>query len=1362
MSRTLESTSTSGGSKKWDPSYGSGGSMKFEIKPFDEKINFGLWQRRMRGVLVQQRLVIALLGIEKRPVDMTEAEWSDIDQRAISSIEMYITDDVLNHVISETTAKGMWDQLEEIYLGKSLSNKLFLKKMLFKLEMKEGGDMMKHINVFNALINDLNRIDVQFSEEDRALLLLASLPDSYEHFVTTLMFGKTTLKFNDVMQDIISHVAMKKKNGSGGGSSSSQSEGLVAKVGGGGRRGRSKSRGANNRGFQRSQSRDISTVECFKCHKKGHFKRNCPEWKKDDKKGDATKDVAGVATLEEGEEVLTCFSADHVDGWILDSGCSYHMCPNREWFEDYKSNTGGEILMGNNATCKVVGIGSVHIKMWDGVVRTLSEVRHVPALKKNLISLGALDSKGCVIQAEGGALKVKRGSMVILRGTKLPNNLYRLKGNTVVGGAAVSTEPEIDELQLWHMRLGHMSQRGMEELHRRKLLKGVHGCKLGFCKYCVMGKQTRVQFTISTNKSKGTLDYIHSDVCGPSDVVSIGGFRYFVTFIDDYSRKVWVYYLKEKSEVFEKFKEWKAMVENQTGKKIKYLRSDNGGEYRDGGFLKYCKDAGITRHFTVKKTPQQNGVAERMNRTIMERARCMRFHAGLPKSFWAAALDHAVYLVNRSPNSTLGLKCPEEVWSGHEVDYSTLRVFGCPGYAHIPSDERTKNDPKTRRCIFLGYGKGVKGFKLWDPSTRKLVVSRDVRFDETSMLKAKEFLEVTDDGGVRTVEIPLVFPRSSTTDSDSASTSGSSDSQSGDDTVEVEPNEDDLEEELVEVEDTQRVEQVPSIARDRERREIKPPSRLGWEEVNYALISSEGDPTTYKDAINCDVKASWMGAMSEEMEALRKNSVWELVPKPKGRHIVGSKWVYRKKEAINKIEEPKYKARLVAKGFSQKEGIDYDEIFSPVVRHTSIRVLLAMVAQFDMELEQMDVKTAFLHGDLKELIYMVQPEGFKEVGKEDHVCRLKKSLYGLKQSPRQWYLRFDTFMLRVGYTRCDHDHCAYFRVLDDGLFVLLMLYVDDMLIACRDMSRITELKVELSREFDMKDLGAAQKILGMEIRRDRKVGKLWLSQKNYISHVIEKFGMLDAKATSTPLASHFALSAKQCPSTDDELEEMASTPYACAVGCLMYAMVCTRPDIAQAVGVVSKYMSNPGKEHWKAVKWILRYLKGTKSMGIVFERKKGAEFVAGYVDSDYAADLDKRRSTSGYVFTIASGPVSWRSMLQATSALSTTEAEYMALTEASKEAVWLKSLVSQLGMKQESVRLYCDSQSAMHLAKNQVYHARTKHIDVRYHRVRDWVNSGEVLIEKVHTDENAADFLTKPVTTEKFRHCLKLLNLTSC
>ncbi|KAK9200145.1 hypothetical protein WN944_015341 [Citrus x changshan-huyou] len=536
-----------------------------------------------------------------------------------------------------------------------------------------------------------------------------------------------------------------------------------------------------------------------------------------------------------------------------------------------------------------------------------------------------------------------------------------------------------------------------------------------------------------------------------------------------------------------------------------------------------------------------------------------------------------------------------------------------------------------------------------------------------------------------------------------------------------------------------------SIAYRRPRREIRRPARF-VDMVAYALPIVDDDvPSTYREAVSNPESIQWKKAMNEEMQSLHKNETWELVTLPKEKKTIGCKWVYAKKEGFPRKNEIRYKVRLVAKGYAQKEGIDYNEVFSPVVKHSSIRILLAMVAQFDIELVQLDVKTAFLHGDLEEEIYMTQPDGYKVAGKENWVCKLTKSLYGLKQSPKQWYKRFDQFMKGQRYIRNKLDHCVYFRKLQEGSFIYLLLYVDDMLIASKSKDEIEKLKTQLNQEFEMKDLGEAKKILGMEICRDRARGKVSLSQKQYLKKVLQQFSMTEqTKPVSTPLASHFKLSAQLSPSTNAEREYMLQVPYSNAVGSLMYTMVCTRPDISHAVGIVSRYMHNPGKGHWQAVKWILRYIQKTVDVGLLFERDDTlGQGVIGYVDSDYAGDLDKRRSTTGYVFTFAGGPISWKSTLQSTVALSTTEAEYMAITEAVKEAIWLQGLLENLGLAQEHINVYCDSQSAIHLTKNQVYHARTKHIDVRFHFVREIVNEGKILLQKIKTVENAADMLTK-------------------
>ena len=323
-----------------------------------------------------------------------------------------------------------------------------------------------------------------------------------------------------------------------------------------------------------------------------------------------------------------------------------------------------------------------------------------------------------------------------------------------------------------------------------------------------------------------------------------------------------------------------------------------------------------------------------------------------------------------------------------------------------------------------------------------------------------------------------------------------------------------------------------TLASDRPRRQTRPPQRYD-DFVAFALnmaesIDDEQEPSSFHEAVTCDEASQWIGAMKEELESLHKNHTWKLVEKPIDQKIVGCKWIYKKKDGI------RFKARLVAKGFTQRKGIDFNEVFSPVVKHSSIRVLLALVSLLDLELEQLDVKTAFLHGDLEETIYMQQPDGFVVPGKEDHVCLLKKSLYGLKQSPRQWYKRFDSFMIDIRYIKSEYDSCVYHTKLFDNTYIYLLLYVDDMLIACKHPNEINKVKTQLSGEFEMKDLGPAKRILGMEIIRDRKIGRLCLSQKSYVEKVLERFGMHNAKAVSTPFAAHFKLSANMSPQTKEE------------------------------------------------------------------------------------------------------------------------------------------------------------------------------------------------------------------------------------
>ena len=317
-----------------------------------------------------------------------------------------------------------------------------------------------------------------------------------------------------------------------------------------------------------------------------------------------------------------------------------------------------------------------------------------------------------------------------------------------------------------------------------------------------------------------------------------------------------------------------------------------------------------------------------------------------------------------------------------------------------------------------------------------------------------------------------------------------------------------------------------------------------------------------------------------------------------------------------------------------------------------------------------------------------------------------------------------------------------------------------MLIVGQDRAQISKLKEELAESFEMKDLGPAKQILGMEITRDRKNRRLWLSQERYVERILERFNMKEAKPVTTPLGGHWKLSKSSCPSTEEENKKMVVIPYSSAVGSLMYAMVCTRPDIAHAVGVVSRFLSNPGKQHWEAVKWIFRYLRRTSKLRLSFGR--GKLVLEGYTDVDMAGDLDGRKSTSGYLFTFVGGVVSWQSKLQKCVALSTTEAEYIAVTEAGKELIWIKTFFKELGMQQDEYVVYCDSQSAIDLSKNATYHSRTKHIEVRYHWIRDATEEKRFKLKKIHTDKNAADMMTKVIPKQKMEFCSMLAGMESC
>ena len=523
--------------------------------------------------------------------------------------------------------------------------------------------------------------------------------------------------------------------------------------------------------------------------------------------------------------------------------------------------------------------------------------------------------------------------------------------------------------------------------------------------------------------------------------------------------------------------------------------------------------------------------------------------------------------------------------------------------------------------------------------------------------------------------------------------------------------------------------------------------------ANYALMAKtlEPEPQTLTEALTSSDKAKWKQAWEAELSSLARNNTWVLESLPAHRTAIGCRWLFRRKD------DGRFKARLVAKGFSQKLGLDYEETFAPVAKFTTIRLLLALCCESDWELYGMDVKTAFLNSELEETVYMEIPEGVSipaapvfSTYQQPTVCRLLKSIYGLKQSPRAWYGRIHTFFQSNNFVRSNSDHSLF---INTERQVILLLYVDDLVLAAPTYDQINWIRYKLHIEFEMTDLGKLKSFLGLEIHRNREKRTLHLSQRQYTQKILQAHGMENCNPARTPADPHVRLEKSH---TSFVANPTSKQQYQSAVGSLMYCMLGTRPDIAYAVSKVTQYCSNPNQAYWNAVKRIVRYLAGTRNRGLYYGLPGPG---IGYTNADWGSSED-RRSIGGYTFILNGAAVSWNSKKQSMVALSSTEAEYIALTQAVKESLWLQAILVELraGIHAEEVQnISVDNQGALALAKNPQFHARTKHIDIQYHFIRHFVERRQIKLTYCPTTEMTADIFTKALPQPAFvKHNLAL------
>ncbi|KAL2242369.1 UNVERIFIED_CONTAM: Retrovirus-related Pol polyprotein from transposon RE1 [Sesamum indicum] len=1160
--------------------------------------------------------------------------------------------------------------------------------------------------------------------------------------------------------------------------------------------------------------KDKRGLLCSHCHKQGHLKETCfqihgaPEWykalnerkkqpggaynfagnldtKEVDKtdmvatKADAQTDVVSMVAellklmknketrsdpissfvnyIQSDEEFAGNTSVSNtlgMDDWIIDSGATNHICAHLSNFESYSVPIRTHYIYLPDGSKKAAAyVGSVNLT---NDVR-LESVLYIPNFSVNLISVSQLCNGGnysCMFNQFGCVLQDQVTKRVLVKGT-LHKRLYTVKAP--VSASSISSckfSPtsctvfsECNE-NLWHARLGHASMAAIKHIQECNLSSNSLEMK---CEICPKAKQSRIPFKYSDSHTTTPFELVHLDVWGPYKTSTLTGCNYVLTILDNYSRSLWTYLLKQKDQVVSTLHTFITMVETQFAAKVKVIRSDNGSEFLNIHCATMCQRLGIIHQTSCVYTPQQNGRIERKHRQLLNIARALMFQAALPLRFWGESILTATYIMNRTPTHILHWRTPFELLFGTVPTYGHLKVFGCLCFATNTNPHKSKFQKRAHRCTFLGYSPTQKGYKVYDLEDHTFFVSRDVVFHELVFPFAQEQAADSLDCPLPTITAGVSHKDTQATASSPLVSAAPFDSTP-------------MSASGVQHDDSASFQQDNSVSSSQPllRRSTRITRKPLWLDdfvchnnsisllptsASYssfvASLTTLQEPRSFAEAVK---HPEWRAAMDAELEALERNQTWKLTTLPAGKRAIGSKWVYKiKLRADGSVE--RCKARLVAKGFNQVEGVDYTEIFSPVAKAVTIRLFFALAAARGWVLEQLDVNNAFLHGYLQEDIYMTPPAGYKV--DSGLVCKLERSLYGLKQASRQWNVELTLKLQQFGFNQSAHDHCLFLLHTANGL-ISLLVYVDDILLAGADIDDVKKVKAYLHQLFTIKDIGQARYFLGLEIARNSQ--GIYLAQTKYVMDILADTGLTDAKIAATPLPPGLKLSSNTgslLPTSDS---------YRRLVGRLLYLSF-TRPDISYSVQQLSQYVNRPCEAHWKAALHVVRYLKGSPSLGLFFPAANSLELQA-FCDADWASCPDSRRSLTGFCVFLGPALLSWKTKKQSTVSRSTAEAEYRSLAATVCELRWLSYLLADFGVSVTlPISLSCDNKAAVHILANPVFHERTKHIEIDCHVVRDAYKDGFIMPVLVRSLAQIADIFTKSVSVKLFSSFISKLGL---
>jgi hypothetical protein len=1041
--------------------------------------------------------------------------------------------------------------------------------------------------------------------------------------------------------------------------------------------------------------------------------------------------------------------------FIIDTGATVCAVNNVKYFNNYY-NTNKTVVWGKAKKLHIRYAGDLIFRSNTNYLYKLYNVPYIPELGINILSTNRL--KDTISLFNGNKATIfDKNKKEILNGIK-HDNLYKTKLKIIHPKAhdAINTIDTKNTIKNWHNRLGHIGlqplKRILDQAKIKISLSELEEYLDYTCEICVKSKYNRnINKKSMSDTSYKIGERIHSDIGGPISPITHDGYRYYITFLEKTSRYLDISLLKTKDEAYNKFIRYKNISENQTGNKIKEFFTDNGTEYINNNFYILVRKCGILHRTTPIYTKEPNGLIERINLTLMNKTRCLLAQSGLNDSMWGEALLAATFLYNRTPHTSLGFKTPYEIFHGKMPNIGYIKTWGSITYYHPNTKYKNKLQPRKNRAILIGYSDHNQ-YKLYDIESKKTIWSRDTTIIE-GLFITNNIIKPTANNNIRPrVKKYNIKTRASKQTEIDASPSHKIE-------VQIPSQEDNY---IYSIKDTTLIDKLTTY------------NKLPG---NYILsAATDKEPANFQQAMKLDERNEWYKACLDENKSLLDQNTFKIIDTPPNIKPLKGRWVFKRKTIKNSCliqdhyitnndKTIRFKARWVIQGFNQKLGVDFLETFSTTTRTEVWHMIIIIAVNQGWYIRQYDVKNAFVHANIDAEIYTILPIGlYQDVRYRSKCCKLNKALYGLKQSPRLWNEYFSKIILRYKFYKLPYDEGVYINEEDQAIIIT---HVDDILIIHRDINYIKDLAKKAMKHIKLEEIGEVTTFLGNNINIDYKNKLLTIDQKDYIKKILTKFNMYQYTPKKLPGEPGIHLKKNQYK-TSDEITNL----YQKEIGSLLYTSLKTRLDIAYSVSYCARYMSNPAKEHIAELKKIWKYLLYTPNLGLIYDCSGKNLYIKGYSDADWGGDIDGRKSTTGYLFSLSNdmarnNPITWNSQLQKSVALSTCEAEYMALKEAVTEGIYLANIFNYINKKLILGYIYSillilvDNQSTIDLSENPEYHKRTKHIDIIYHYTRDQIRQKRITIQFVPTKKQLADILTKNLRLPIYDSLKELANMNN-